>query len=46
MLLSDVAFILTDDPVPEPLQLPDKPVSGYAARELHAASTGINSSFT
>ena len=42
----DVAALLTDHRVAEVFQRVNYPVCGYAARQLHAASTGINSSFT
>jgi hypothetical protein len=42
----DVAALLTDHPVTEVFQCANYTVCGYAARQLHAASTEINSSFT
>ena len=42
----DVASLLTDHPVAEASQRVNDTVCGYAARQPHAASTGISSSFT
>ena len=42
----DVAALLTDHLVAEVFQRVNYAVCGYAARQLHAASTEINSSFT
>ena len=42
----DVASLLTDHPVADVLQRANYTVCGHAARQLHAASTEINSSFT
>jgi hypothetical protein len=42
----DVAAFLADHRVAEVLQRVNYTVCGYAARQLHAASTEINSSFT
>jgi hypothetical protein len=37
---------LTDHPVAQMFQRPNYPVCRYTARQVHAASTGINSYFT
>ena len=42
----DVAALLTDHHVAEVFQRVNYTVCGYAAWQLHAASTGINSSLT
>lgn len=42
----DVAALLTDHGVPNLLQRTNQTFASHAARQLHAASTGINSSFT
>jgi hypothetical protein len=42
----DVAAFLTDHPVAELFERTDQTLRGNSARQLHAASTGINSSFT
>jgi hypothetical protein len=42
----DVAALLTNHLIAEALQGADYTICGYAARQLHAASTGISSSFT
>ncbi len=42
----DVASLFADDLIAEALQCVDETIGRYAARRSHAASTGINSSFT
>jgi hypothetical protein len=41
-----VAALLTNDLVSEVFKCADNTISGHAARQFHAASTWINSSFT
>lgn len=43
---SGMAPLLADDHISEAFQRADQTISGYAALQLHAASTGINSSLT
>jgi len=42
----DVAALLTDHAIAEPLQCENYAICGYASTQFRAASTGINSSFT
>ena len=42
----EVAALLTDHAITGVFECAGQPVSGHAARQLHAASTGISSSFT
>jgi hypothetical protein len=46
MLQTDMASPLPDYGISKVLQRADQPAGGHAARQFHAASTGINSSLT
>jgi len=46
MAHSDMAASLTDHIVTEAFECPGKTLTGHATRQLHAASTGMSSSFT
>ena len=46
VLQSDMATFLADSLGSELLERTNEAISGYPARQLHAASTGINSSLT
>jgi hypothetical protein len=41
-----MATLLADNLVPQMLQYANQPIRSDTARQFHAASTGINSSFT